>query len=246
MASPDDAVGWIVALGFCYFAYRIIFGTSSSTSASTTTTSVGGNNRRSNVAQSSIDQVTNMFPGIPSRNVRYALEQSRGNVQSVVERVLRDGSLPEPPASFFPELSPASRPTRPATPLGSGGATPATAGSSNPSTRPATPLSLITRLGLQDQIKNDNDDDSPKSSSIDVKGKGRAQGESTLQDNATAGAGEAAGAKVSGWQTSAQAREQSLRERKAKMVLEARRKLLEKERKRTETSQAATGQNSLG
>lgn len=36
-----------------------------------------------------------MFPHISEGAVRYALQASRGNVESVVERVLRDGALPE-------------------------------------------------------------------------------------------------------------------------------------------------------
>jgi len=71
------------------------------------------------------------------------------------------------------------------------------------STANETP-SLITRLGLQSRVEDDWD------RPVDDIGKGKG--------------------KATSWANTAEDREKSLRERKAKMVLEARRKLLEKER----------------
>ncbi|KAK4051105.1 hypothetical protein OIO90_004846 [Microbotryomycetes sp. JL221] len=219
----DDAVGWIVAIGFVYVAYRILFGTSSSSSTRTSQTS------RSTVPQSSVDQVTNMFPNIPQSNVRFALEQARGNVQSVVERALTTGTLPDPPAGFFqppPITTSSPTPPRPRTPL----STTTTSVTNGTST---TPTSLIAKLGLQDRISNES-----TTSSIETKGKMRAESNqddliaqqlNQQQKQQHANDLNLSKSTTTGWQTTSQAREQSLKERKAKMVLEARRRMLEKQ-----------------
>ncbi|KAK4048306.1 hypothetical protein OIV83_004827 [Microbotryomycetes sp. JL201] len=107
----------------------------------------------------------------------------------------------------------------------------ATSGSttSTTTTRPTTPSSLIKRLGLQDRIDQEF---TPVPRAIDVKGKGKAVDEIGEDDESSSTSKvQTTTTNKTGWQTSAQAREQSLKERKAKMVLEARRKLLEKEQR---------------
>ncbi|GAA5960853.1 hypothetical protein JCM8115_000175 [Rhodotorula mucilaginosa] len=190
----DEALGWGIAAGVCYFAYKLVFGSST---------------RRRQVSQASIDQITTMFPNVSQNAARWELERNGGNVERAVERALREGGLPEPPASYFPpsaDTSPAANPF-PTTPARATTAaaptTPVNAASSANNSRGSAPPSLIARMGLQAQV------------AADVKGKGKAAEEGS--------------ASASGWSPKAEERERNLRARKERLVLEARRKLLEKE-----------------
>lgn len=170
-----------------------------------------------NVPQQSIDQVVSMFPHISPEAVRYDLERNGANVQQTVERCLRDGGLPDPPAGFFDSEPRAAAPAdatarRGAATTGTrattaaGFATPARAGTAaagggSSLTRPTEGSpSLIERLGLKDQA---------------------GQGTPTSTTSTT-----------SGWQATPEARERALKERKAKMVLQARQRLIEKEQEK--------------
>lgn len=75
-------------------------------------------------------------------------------------------------------------------------------------------MSLIERYGLRSRVGAEGGED--------IKGKGKARADEG-ETSATSGAS---------WNPSADGREQSLRARKERMVLEARRKMLEKERLR--------------
>ncbi|GAA6019966.1 hypothetical protein JCM10207_003352 [Rhodosporidiobolus poonsookiae] len=183
----DELIGWAVAAGVAYAAYKLVF-----------------------VPQESIDQITSMFPHVSPRAARWELERNGGSVERAVERALREGALPEPPASYFPPPPNASSaPTpRPATPTPAG---PASSSSSGPR---APPPSLIQKMGLQSRAAMDDSDG----------GKGKAKEEEAGK----------------GWSTSAEERERNLRARKEKLVLEARRKLMEKERLRKEAAAASS------
>ncbi|GAA6064039.1 hypothetical protein JCM10212_001465 [Sporobolomyces blumeae] len=224
----EEALGWIVAAGFCYAAYRIVFGSSSSSLSA-----------RRQVPQAAIDQVRTLFPHVSARSARWELERNGGSVERAVERALREGGLPEPPASYFPPdpqdfpQGSGSTTPRPGTPQPhAGGGAPAgmagraagaTTGSSSGLPARVPPPSLIKRLGLQSQLAQDDEAGSLTPSAADVKGKGKAvEGESAERG----GTGQAGG-----WAASREEREERLRKRKEKLVLEARRKLLEKERK---------------
>ncbi|GAA5878962.1 hypothetical protein JCM3774_000675 [Rhodotorula dairenensis] len=191
-ARPDEALGWGIAAGVCYFAYRLVFGSST----------------RGQIPQASIDQVTTMFPNVSQYAARWELERNGGSVERAVERALREGGLPEPPASYFPpstDASPAAN-TFPTTPARATAVAPTTPATSSTSATRGAPPSLIARMGLQAQV------------AADVKGKGKAAEEGP--------------ASASGWSPKAEERERNLRARKEKLVLEARRKLLEKEARR--------------
>ncbi|POY75196.1 hypothetical protein BMF94_1828 [Rhodotorula taiwanensis] len=189
----DEALGWGIAAGVCYFAYKLVFGSSP---------------RRRQISQASVDQVTTMFPNVSQHAARWELERNGGSVERAVERALREGGLPEPPASYFPPSSdsPPAAAAFPTTPVRAA-PTPQTptSGASASGVRGAPP-SLIARMGLQAQV------------AADAKGKGKA----TEDGSASAG----------GWSPKAEERERNLRARKEKLVLEARRKLLEKEARR--------------
>ncbi|SGY20864.1 BQ5605_C016g08158 [Microbotryum silenes-dioicae] len=203
----DDAVGWLVALSFVYFTYRYFFG------------------QRYVVPPASIDTVANMFPNIPRASIRYELERTRNNVEATVERCLSQGRLPEPPASFFADLSSENPPTTPQRPTPPASRAPAPTTPSTQASTSATPSpSLIQRLRLQDKIE-------PPTSSSAMSDQGKGKGKAVEEDDATFLGGSAEKVKIAPpvWETSAQAREKSLKERKERMVLEARRKLLAKD-----------------
>ncbi|GAA5821621.1 hypothetical protein JCM3770_005702 [Rhodotorula araucariae] len=192
----DEALGWAVAAGVCYAAYKLIFGS-------------GPSNRRREISQAAIDQVLAVFPTVSPGAARWELERNGGSVERAVERALREGGLPEPPASYFPpppEGSAAATP-RPATPTP---ATPVRGASSSAQAARGPPPSLIKRMGLQAKVAAED------------KGKSK-EAETTTS---------------AGWSPDASQREQNLRARKEKLVLEARRKLLEKQQRQKEAEEA--------
>ncbi|GAA5864538.1 hypothetical protein JCM8547_005573 [Rhodosporidiobolus lusitaniae] len=195
----DELIGWAVAAGVVYTAYKLLFGSTTS-------------GRRA-ISQESIGQITSMFPHVTAASARWELERNGGSVERAVERALREGGLPEPPASYFPPPPSASdspAAPRPATPVQ---ATPAAISTSSSSAR-GPPPSLIQRLGLQSRT------------AVEANGKGK----------------EVREGKPAGWSTNASEREQNLKARKEKLVLEARRKLLEKERLKKEAAASASSE----
>ncbi|BGP32195.1 hypothetical protein JCM10296v2_003975 [Rhodotorula toruloides] len=198
----DEALGWAVAAGLCYAAYKLVFGSSSGS-------------RRRTVPQASIDQITSMFPHVSQAAARWELERNGGSVERAVERALREGGLPQPPASYFPPDASTSTP-RPATPTPAAPVTPARSGASTSAAR-GQPPSLIARMGLQNKVVSEE------------KGKGK-------EVEGSQGGG--------GWSPNAAEREKNLRARKEKLVLEARRKLLEKEQRRKEEAARQAQQSS--
>ncbi|GJN90620.1 hypothetical protein Rhopal_003632-T1 [Rhodotorula paludigena] len=118
------------------------------------------------------------------------------------------GSVERAPPASYFPPSPDALVVRPGTPTQ---AAPAAAGSSaSAQAKRGPPPSLIARLGLQDKVASDD--------------KGKAK--------------EAEAASATGWSTSASEREKNLRARKEKLVLQARRKLLEKQARAKEASAA--------
>ncbi|GAA5951348.1 hypothetical protein JCM21900_003844 [Sporobolomyces salmonicolor] len=200
----EEALGWLVAAGFCYAAYKLVFGSSSSS----------GGARRS-VPQASIDQLQSMFPHVSSRAARWELERNGGSVERAVERALREGGLPEPPASYFApspteDFTAAARAATP-TPATPNRATQAQGnGTSGPPPK-VPPPSLLKRMGLQAKVGEGDD-------------KGKGMGKEEAEE---------------GWASSKEEREERLKRRKEKLVLAARRKLLEKERFKEAQSPAA-------
>ncbi|GAA6033991.1 hypothetical protein JCM8097_000637 [Rhodosporidiobolus ruineniae] len=194
----DELIGWAVVAGVAYAGYKLLFGSSALSPRQ--------------IPQTSIDQFTAVFPGVTDRAARYELERNGGSVERAVERALREGGLPEPPASYFPPPPPSTATPSPGTPRP---LTPQpTASSSSTIAARAPPPSLIQRMGLQSQA----------ASQTPIKGKGKGKEEES--------AGE-----MGGWSPSASERERKLRERKERLVLEARRKLMEKERARKEAAE---------
>ncbi|TNY19691.1 hypothetical protein DMC30DRAFT_289845 [Rhodotorula diobovata] len=134
----DEALGWAVAAGVCYVAYKLIFGS-------------GSGGRRREVSQESIDQVIAVFPLVSPGAARWELERNGGSVERAIERALNEGGLPEPPASYFPPPADGSVApvARPATPVP---VTPARGSSTSAQTSQGPPPSLIKRMGLQAKV----------------------------------------------------------------------------------------------
>ncbi|GAA5901146.1 CUE domain-containing protein [Sporobolomyces salmoneus] len=208
----EELLGWAVAAGICYTAYSLVFGSRASSSSS--------GSRGSRVDQAKVDRVRDMFPHLSNRSIRWELERNGASVERAVERALREGGLPEPPASYFPpdpqDFSSTSGTQTPPTQQqqqqrnGVNGA-----GTSSASATKLPPPSLIKRLGLNNKLGNDTN--------ADVKGKGK--------EVERGGSGE-------GWANSREEREERLRRRKENLVLEARRKLLEKEQKKKQEAES--------
>ncbi|GAA5851348.1 hypothetical protein JCM3766R1_007009 [Sporobolomyces carnicolor] len=220
----EELLGWAVAAGIAYTAYSLVFGSRASS------TSGGGRGAGSRVDQAKIDRVRDMFPHLTNRSIRWELERNGASVERAVERALREGGLPEPPASYFPpdpEDFPSTATAGTQTPpvqaqrQAAATATNGVAGSGSPASGSRVPPpSLIKRLGLNGKLAAAEGD----AVSVD-KGKGK---ESQVQKE--------------GWASSREEREERLRKRKENLVLEARRKLLEKQQRKKQ--QAAEHQAS--
>ncbi|KAF8664120.1 hypothetical protein AX16_000810 [Volvariella volvacea WC 439] len=151
-------------------------------------------------------------------NIRYDLLRT-GSVQQTTEKILSRGFLEAPPAAYY-TLYPreGSGPNNRTTIAGSAnsqqraggqsnGSAAATAGSSKPKD------TLITRFGLQDRIAS-----TPAATASAV-------------DLGNINTPEEIGGKAV-WEVSAEKREASLRERKAKMILAARQRMLAQEQQK--------------
>jgi len=149
------------------------------------------------VPQGQVDAVLSAFPQITERQARWDLGRS-GSVETTIERILREGRLPEPPPGLFP----ATDPTAAAHASENSTASAARAASmAHISSKP----NLITRFNLQGRIEEADD----------IKGKGKATQQQQTQAQ---------------WAASTEDRQDSLKERKARLILDARRRLLEKDR----------------
>ncbi|GAA93432.1 uncharacterized protein L969DRAFT_96044 [Mixia osmundae IAM 14324] len=145
----------LFAAGVLFVALRYF--TSQAASAGATTASDGRGGRRRQVRQSEIEQVQAMFPQVSLAAIKYDLERQGGSVESTCERILREGRLPEPPASFF-----ADGPPRPTPILGTTAQAAATAARNRPaSTASSSPsgaqANLLRKYGLEAKAKAEED-----------------------------------------------------------------------------------------
>ncbi|KAH9944670.1 hypothetical protein B0H21DRAFT_453828 [Amylocystis lapponica] len=98
--------------------------------------------RPKNVTPEMLDTVHNMFPDIPSDNIRYDLLRT-GSVQQTSNTILERGFLPAPPQPYYtlyPRAADRAPPARPAAPA------------AGPSTKAKSADSLIARYHLQDRV----------------------------------------------------------------------------------------------
>ncbi|KZS87065.1 hypothetical protein SISNIDRAFT_461238 [Sistotremastrum niveocremeum HHB9708] len=168
--------------------------------------------RPQRVTDEMVTSVHSMFPNIPEPNIRYDLLRS-GNVQVTSNKILEKGFLDAPPAAYFelyppPATSATSATDLPSNPNSRSAAAHTNATASSSKTSAAT--TLISRYNLHSRLSSSTPgtegEDLSNAPSVDVKGSSKGV-----------------------WETEAEKREASLRERKAKMVLAARKRLLEQE-----------------
>ncbi|KAG0664590.1 hypothetical protein C6P46_001186 [Rhodotorula mucilaginosa] len=218
----DEALGWGIAAGVCYFAYKLVFEpganrffVSRPRFVDTSSPSLAGFHRPDHdhvperiAKRSAVGTRTERGQLAASSSAKRLPPRGRSAADQASDFEPHLG-CPQPPASYFPpsaDTSPAANPF-PTTPARATTAaaptTPVNAASSANNSRGSAPPSLIARMGLQAQV------------AADVKGKGKAAEEGS--------------ASASGWSPKAEERERNLRARKERLVLEARRKLLEKE-----------------
>ncbi|WVQ83576.1 hypothetical protein IAT38_005717 [Cryptococcus sp. DSM 104549] len=167
------------------------------------------------VTPAMVETVHQAFPHVPIPNIVYHLSRTR-SAQSTSEVILDRGDLPAPPPTFnIPaSLIPTTAPVQ---------AAPQAA--ANTKVTPSKPTSLIDRYNLTSRVP------SHKGKEKEVEGP---VGASSTETPVIPGAGD----KNSRWEDSKEKREMGLKERKEKMILEARRRLLEKEAMEKESAAA--------
>ncbi|KAI0916587.1 hypothetical protein AcW1_010142 [Taiwanofungus camphoratus] len=187
-----EVVNVLVAVAVVVFIFR--WATSSKGGEAEPSPSAVLGFRPKNVTTDMVETIHNMFPDIPTNNIRYDLLRT-GSVQLTTNTILERGFLPAPPPTYYTLYPRAIDPERP----------------TNTSNRPTdstntAPLqakskteSLITRYRLEDRV--------------------------AVSSGVSATTPEEAGGKAV-WEDSAEKREASLRERKARMILAARERLL--------------------
>lgn len=163
-SSPDYSTS--ASLGFPQLAICALVGFlvlrwffSSAPSGVTTSGGIAGRARtaqppRARVSQATVDMLQSMFPQVSGSAIRFELERNGGNVETITEKILSEGTLREPPV--------------PATSSGAASrSTSATARTSQPQSRTAnaarpaaasastlktTHSDLITRFNLQSRL----------------------------------------------------------------------------------------------
>ncbi|PLW46097.1 hypothetical protein PCANC_11564 [Puccinia coronata f. sp. avenae] len=204
----EDLFSVLAAIGIIALVYRWF--TTSPSNASTGPNSAGTltalQRRAMSLPRNQVDRLLTMFPQLTENEVRYALVVNRGGVEAVAERVLIRGGLEPPPPNFFPQTS--SPPAMPPS-------TNNTTGTSSQTSAPKTKPSLIAKLNLeaykedQDSLFRANKEWSWEDCRARV---AHPQLHSSSNDDQSIGSS-------------------ALKERKARMVLESRWKMLQKDRK---------------
>lgn len=219
----NDSLGALLAIVVLWSILRFAFGGGSNNNSNGATPTPALNTARTRqVPQHMVDSVKTLFPHISDASIRYDLQRS-GSVEATCERILNEGGLPSPPAGFFGTAEP-STPSNAAT-LGAQNAnrTPNGAASSSVSTSSKSP-NLISRFGLQSRIAVVDD----------------------MPAIPTSNASNSSQGSPSSWATTPEERAKLLKDRKEQMILEARRKLLERQQAAAkEANSAASGAPAL-
>lgn len=217
----NDSLGALLAIVVLWSILRFAFGGGNSNNNSS-----GGNQapalnaaRSRQVPQHMVDSVKTLFPHIPDASIRYDLQRS-GSVEATCERILNEGGLPSPPAGFFGTAEP-STPSHAATlraqnanrTTPNGAASSSSTGLSTPSKSP----NLISRFGLQSRLGSDDLPSTPQS------------------HTSTSSRGS-----PSSWATTPEERAKLLKDRKEQMILEARKKMLERNQAKQADAQTST------
>ncbi|KAJ2991994.1 hypothetical protein NUW54_g8045 [Trametes sanguinea] len=198
-----EIVNVIVAVAVVILVVRWVASGSKDASGAPSPSAVLGF-RPKNVTPEMVETVHNMFPDIPSDNIRYDLLRT-GSVEVTSNKIIERGFLPAPPPAYYtiyPRTAEPSAPNQPA---------PATANSNaaGPS-KPKKTENLLTRYNL----------------------------EALATGTSIGAAPEEVGGKPTVWEDSPEKREANLRERKARMILAARERLLAQQAKEKQAGSA--------
>ncbi|OCF34592.1 hypothetical protein I316_03633 [Kwoniella heveanensis BCC8398] len=238
----EDILPTLIIIGVVYLLFKWLSGSKSGSN--------GGEGVIRGVTPAMVETVHAAFPDIPLPNIIYHLSRSR-SAQTTSEVILERGFLPAPPPNF--NIPAALLPTTTATTNNS--SSPATSASSNSKTAPAPAKasSLIDRYNLSSRLSSTTASSPSPSPVPSIKGKevdpiekngaGDANsksgaGSKTPLDSAlaqgrpsTPGTPGSTASSTGNWETTREKRELGLKERKERMILEARRRMLEKQAK---------------
>lgn len=215
----NDSLGALLAIVVLWSILRFAFGGGNNTAINGGQHAPAINIARSRqVPQHMVDSVKTLFPHIPDASIRYDLQRS-GSIEATCERILNEGGLPSPAAGFFGTAEP-STPSNAATARAqTANRTPNGAASSSAVSTPSKSPNLISRFGLQSRIAGADDLPSTPSSSVSAKSQGS----------------------PSSWATTPEERAKILKDRKEQMILEARRKLLERQQAAKDAAASSDG-----
>ncbi|KAN0064086.1 hypothetical protein ACQY0O_003250 [Thecaphora frezii] len=205
----NDSLGALLAIAVLWVILRFAFGGSASSGGSGHGTGPSLDAARaSQVPQNMVDAVKTLFPHVPEASIRYDLQRS-GSAEATCDRILNEGGLPTPPAGFF------------------GTASPNHAASTSTATAPVTWTARHASRGIDGRAQA-----LASTSTLVASGSGS---RATLisrfgLDGTEAGDKGASDAAPQGWAVSSEERAKRLEERKRRMIIEARLKLLEKQK----------------
>ncbi|PCH42009.1 hypothetical protein WOLCODRAFT_119813 [Wolfiporia cocos MD-104 SS10] len=202
-----EVVNVLVAVAVIVFIVR--WATSSKDGAAGPSPSAILGFRPKSVTVDMVETIHNMFPDIPSDNIRYDLLRT-GSVQQTSNNIIERGFLPAPPPAYY-QLYPRAVDFTSASAVSD--RRPSTPNAASSSSNKSKTENLIERYHLQDRVA--------LSTAISV---------STPE--------EAGGKAV--WEDSPEKREASLRERKARMILAARERLLAQQAAQADSSSSSS------
>ncbi|KAJ6584281.1 hypothetical protein B0H10DRAFT_2095617 [Mycena sp. CBHHK59/15] len=136
-----EVINVVVAFAVIVFIFRWLTTSNDSPSDRTAADTLGF--RPKPVSQDMIDTISNMFPDIPTDNIRYDLLRT-GSVELSSNKILERGFLDPPPPAYF-TLYPRNNNAEPA-------ARPAGAGTATSTAVKAPAQSLIDRYNLQERV----------------------------------------------------------------------------------------------
>ncbi|EPQ27698.1 uncharacterized protein PFL1_04836 [Pseudozyma flocculosa PF-1] len=214
----NDSLGAFLAIAVLWLILRFAFGGSSSSNGNANAAGPSLDAARARqVPQHMVDAVKTLFPHVPEASIRYDLQRS-GSAEATCDRILNEGGLPTPPAGFFgtatsntPSRSDAAATTathEPAAAAAGQAANAAARGANARASASSSSSSSVKRTTLISRFGTDGD---------------------ALDTTADKGDGDA-----QGWAPSPEERAKRLEERKRRMVLEARKKLMERQAHKTE------------
>ncbi|EJD07921.1 uncharacterized protein FOMMEDRAFT_138029 [Fomitiporia mediterranea MF3/22] len=219
----SEVVNVVVALAVIVFVVRWATSTSRETPEERNVRTTLGFRPKA-VTPEMTETISSMFPDMPRENIHYDLLRT-GSVEMTTNKIIERGFLDPPPQAYFrlyprtenarqPATGAAQRPASRAQTPNTSGAQASSSSSSAPAQKSAP--SLIARYHLENYLSSQR---------VDERTKEREASEVKLVFESP----EQAGGKAR-WEETPEKREASLRERKAQMILAARKRLIEQQK----------------